>query len=181
MNGCNGEPAFWPSYSEAHVNISLQLVNLGKSVINISLNTIAAWKLTVLTCPLIWGSPFKYHSGWGRIASPNTSFSCRSAFNARTMLRKTELDSFSWFLANVMNAVQPVMPNTTTATAVGHLDYQNKEWVVRNLQTGFMECKEAYPFPRQISEWRVLGIVRPRFCGIWEGLNDRLASRRSSW
>lgn len=107
------------------------------------------------------------------MASPNTSRSWASAFRARTMLRYTELDNFSWFVANVINRAHPDTPIATAVRAIGHCDCGR----VSNALI-FWVTSVQYLCSWKFSERRVLRIVRPGFWRLRKGFNDWLAGWR---
>ena len=115
----------WPLDPKAYVDVPLQLSNLRAHKVHNHRSRIRYW-VASLTCPLTCGSPLRYHSVCGLMASPRTSFKRGSALRARTILRNTELDNFSWFVATVMNALQPAMPTTAANRKRGHLGCQRQ-------------------------------------------------------
>ena len=133
--------------------------------------------MEVLTWPDTYGSPFNHHSGWGLMTSPKTSRNWGSTFTARTILLKTELESFSLFLTCIINAAHAEPPIIRAPIAKGHLDYRTSQvkepcetkWII-NLH------------PREFSRRRVIRVVWPRSWCFRESLDYRLTRwKRWSW
>ena len=73
-----------------------------------------------LTEPLIHGSPFRYHVGSNRIASPKAACSVLSSRAVCKIRRTTELDKRSWFITTRRNAAHPDTPSAANARINGH-------------------------------------------------------------
>lgn len=104
--------------SKAYINITLWKINLP----NAFYQTVSKRekKVNGQTEPLIHGSPFKYHVGSNRIASPNAACNAASSRAVCNTRRTTELDSRSWFIAMSRNTAQPVIPSAANASTNGH-------------------------------------------------------------
>lgn len=75
--------------------------------------------VVAITEPCIQGSPFKYHAGSGRIASPSITFSSSFSLTICSICFTIELASFSWFVAKSRNAAHADTPTVAKARMNG--------------------------------------------------------------
>jgi len=75
----------------------------------------------MLITPSTHGSPLRYQTGSGRIASPNNSLTSGLSLRFWRICCVMELVNLSWLFAYFMNATQAATPNVPRITNAGHL------------------------------------------------------------
>ena len=76
------------------------------------------------TTPSTHGSPLRYQTGSGRIASPNNSLTSGLSLRFWSICCVMELVNLSWLFAYFMNATQVATPSVPRTINAGHLRYQ---------------------------------------------------------